>query len=847
MIGIFHLRGLPGKIVVSRTIFLITVIVFLIANAISLVNAVKWVNKPFAGFLLTERLNLDYLGLPHWTGVQAGLKFPDKITKANNQRIESINDLERIIANVNIGDPVRYSIKRGERIIEVDVPTMRFHWTDLFIKYGVVYLIGNIYFLLGVVVFVLKPDTVVSWVFLASGIFLGLDYISSFDIVSTHMGFVRVLFLVDTFCAASVIHMSMIFPEKIQFVKRYSRVVYIPYLISTAIVIMLEWFYPSHPFFNTLFALMNFYLAISALSFLSSTIRAYFKTSSSLTKTRARVILFGAALAFPIPAVSPVLSSIGYSLGNVPTILTAIPMIVFPVSIAYAIAKHDLFDVDVYIKRAVGYIIMTVIVAMAYFALQTSISTFVLRPLLGEGVEKVYPILFALLVVFLFNPLNRTVQGWVDKLFYRKKFDYKEAVTSVSNALTSVLDLNEVIGKLIHTVRKKMFIDTAGVVLLESKKLMCQPFFVEDTPENLQDRTRDVSISYDDPLLNLLSKEKRLITRYDIEEDPRYEDIRESCGRSFSEMGATIALPLIYQDQMTGVLALGSKKSGHFYSREDIDLLQTLSNHGAIALENARLVKENMGKVRMEEELKIAHDIQMSMLPAKAPDIDGFKIEGRSIPSREVGGDFYDFIEISGQGNGDKLGIVVGDVTGKGVSAALIMAASRSIYRVLSEELSSVEDLMSVGNNRLSRDIKKGMFVALLYALLDPNKKNLTLANAGQTQPVLCPGDRTRPPFYIDTEGDRFPLGIIKDCSYQETVVPLKEGDTLVFYTDGVVEAMNAGGELYGFERLVASIEEGRGLAADRLLKKLINDILSFAGDVEQHDDITIVVVKVDN
>ncbi len=132
---------------------------------------------------------------------------------------------------------------------------------------------------------------------------------------------------------------------------------------------------------------------------------------------------------------------------------------------------------------------------------------------------------------------------------------------------------------------------------------------------------------------------------------------------------------------------------------------------------------------------------------------------------------------------------------------------------------------MNRANARLHRDVKKGMFVALLYAVLDPKEKTLTLSNAGQIQPILCSPEKSKPE-YIDSEGDRFPLGIVKDCHYQETRVSLKQGDILVFSTDGIVEAVNDKGELYGFERFLASIEEGRELSAHELLEKLIKDVI---------------------
>ena len=163
-----------------------------------------------------------------------------------------------------------------------------------------------------------------------------------------------------------------------------------------------------------------------------------------------------------------------------------------------------------------------------------------------------------------------------------------------------------------------------------------------------------------------------------------------------------------------------------------------------MAIENARLFQENLEKQRREEELTIARDLQMSMLPATCPEIEEFKLAAHSIPAKEVGGDFYDFIEM-GEG---KLGLVVGDVTGKSVSGALVMSASRSVFRMLSEEQLSVGEIMIRANRRTKKDIKKGMFVALLYAVLNAKKGLLTFAAPARPNPFTCLQKPARPAWW---------------------------------------------------------------------------------------------------
>ena len=251
------------------------------------------------------------------------------------------------------------------------------------------------------------------------------------------------------------------------------------------------------------------------------------------------------------------------------------------------------------------------------------------------------------------------------------------------------------------------------------------------------------------------------------------------------------------------------------------------------------MIEEVIEKERMEEELNIARDLQVSMLPAECPVIDGLEIAAYSVSAREVGGDFYDFIDMGVE----KAGMLIGDVTGKSVSGALVMSASRSIFRMLSEEDLTVGEIMTRANRRTKKDIKTGMFVALLYAVLNANDKTLSLCSAGQTQPVFYLSE-TGEARLVETRGDTFPLGILEDADYQETRLAMLPGDKIVLYTDGIVEAMNVQDEMFGFDRLIEVVQMAYFQTADSLLKTILFKVNQFAGGVAQHDDITLIVIR---
>jgi serine phosphatase RsbU (regulator of sigma subunit) len=185
---------------------------------------------------------------------------------------------------------------------------------------------------------------------------------------------------------------------------------------------------------------------------------------------------------------------------------------------------------------------------------------------------------------------------------------------------------------------------------------------------------------------------------------------------------------------------------------------------------------------------------------------------------------------------------VIGDVTGKSVSGALVVSASRSVFRMLSEENLTVAERMMRANRRLKQDLKSGMFVALLYAVLDAERKTLALCSAGQTQPVKRAAASGETGL-IETRGDSFPLGILSEAEYAETVLVLSPGDVVVLYTDGIVEAMNPGGEIFGFERLIETVGSCRAASAEAFLQEILSRVNAFTAGAPQHDDLTAIVI----
>lgn len=249
---------------------------------------------------------------------------------------------------------------------------------------------------------------------------------------------------------------------------------------------------------------------------------------------------------------------------------------------------------------------------------------------------------------------------------------------------------------------------------------------------------------------------------------------------------------------------------------------------------------EMIDKVALQNELNTAHDMQMGLMPMSDPDIEGYEISGKCFPANEVGGDYFDYLWMN-EGK-TKFGIAIADVSGNAMKAAITaVMTSGMIYREIGKDQSPKEILTNI-NTPIYLKTTKSTFTAMSIAVIDTEKKTLTLSNAGQTQPILKRSGETR---FLKVEGNRFPLGIVERVTYDEMTIGLQPDDLIVFYTDGLVEETNSQKELYGFERLEQKIHTLGQETSKEIIETVIKEVESFTGSDKPHDDMTVVVVKV--
>ena len=335
-----------------------------------------------------------------------------------------------------------------------------------------------------------------------------------------------------------------------------------------------------------------------------------------------------------------------------------------------------------------------------------------------------------------------------------------------------------------------------------------------------------IDIAPNDPLLSYLqsSPEPVLVDQLKIE-SPGVEALRDA--------GVRLVVPLVTQGELIGLLNLGERLSEQEYSADDRKLLENLAGQAAPALRVAQLVREQEAEVRRreryEQEMRVAQLIQQNFLPKELPAKSGWDVSAFYRPAREVGGDFYDFIDLPD----GHLGVVVGDVTDKGVPAALVMASARSVLRSTAQRLVDPGVVLERVNDTLAQDMPPNMFVTCLYGILDAASGTFRFANAGHNLPCVQVDGGA-----VEVRATGMPLGLMPGMTYDENEAVIEPGRTLLLYSDALVEAHAPDGDMYGFPRLI----EVTGTSGDDAIDTLLTDLDRFTGPGwEQEDDITLV------
>ena len=413
--------------------------------------------------------------------------------------------------------------------------------------------------------------------------------------------------------------------------------------------------------------------------------------------------------------------------------------------------------------------------------------------------------------------------------------DKLRMLLDITKTISRSLDLSEVLNLVMDTLDSLIPYDAAGIYLLKCTQNGSEPgpddvcvFHTEAVRGYDIDELTELHLKMGEGIIGHVALDGEPVISPDVRNDPRYINARE---RTRSEMVA----PIVSNDEVIGVFDLESDQL-NAYADDDLEVLMMLASQVAIIIEKVMLHEQLIEKKRLQGQLEVARQVQLELLPANDPILEGFDISAYNFPTEEVSGDYYDWVRIYD----DQIGIVVADVSGKGVPAALLMAFLRASLRAATHIGYAAHISMSKVNYLLWESIERKQFVTAFYGLLDASNRTLAYSNAGHNPPLLM--DAEGKARFIDRGG--VPLGMFRDTRYYEHYLTIEPGELLLLYTDGVTEATNPDGEEYGRDRLVQAVKEGRHLSARALIDFIQQNVLEWTDGLGATDDITFFVVK---
>lgn len=413
--------------------------------------------------------------------------------------------------------------------------------------------------------------------------------------------------------------------------------------------------------------------------------------------------------------------------------------------------------------------------------------------------------------------------------------DKLRMLLDITKKISRSLDLQEVLNLVMDTLDSLIPYDAAGIFVVKCVDESAvaegeEPcvFQAEAVRGYDIDELTNLHLKLGEGLIGKVALTAEPITSPDVRKDPIYINAR---AQTRSEMVA----PIISNTEVIGVFDLESDELDA-YSEDDLEVLMLLASQVAIIIEKVMLHEQLIEKKRLEGQLEVARQVQLQLLPAKDPQLDGYDISAYNFPTEEVSGDYYDWVKIYD----DQIGLVIADVSGKGVPAALLMAFLRASLRAATHIGYSPHISMAKVNYLLWESIERNQFVTAFYGILDVTNKTLTYTNAGHNPPLLL--DKDGNSKFI--ERGSLPLGMFKDTRYHEYYLTTESGEVLVLYTDGATEAQSPQGEEFGRDRLAEAVKANRQLGARDLIAAVQQEVVEWTGGVGAGDDVTFFVIK---
>jgi sigma-B regulation protein RsbU (phosphoserine phosphatase) len=556
---------------------------------------------------------------------------------------------------------------------------------------------------------------------------------------------------------------------------------------------------------------------------------------------RLRVLSIGCGISLT-PFIPLVLGEIGL-LPMVPPWLAAIcllMLVLFPLTVAYVIVVQRAMDVRMVVRSGVQYALARSGIRILQIGLIVAVVTLMgrLQMQSEHRVEGIVIGVVGIAVVVLLGRMGRWARQWMDRRFFREAYNAERILTELSSSVAGIRDTKRLIETVAHRIADSLHVPRVAF-LLEQGGLF-QPAYALGfangaPPVGLNEQATTI----------------RTLKRINGPSKIFFDDPQSWVhGTSAPEQSALqtletqVLLPVSLDHKMLGVISLGSKRSELPYTKADLQLLSAVAAQTGLALENAYLTesirREIASRVRLDRELEIARDVQQRLFPQKLPHVQGLDFCGYCRPAQGVGGDYYDFIHLAT----GSLGIAVGDVSGKGIAAALMMASLQASLRGQTiKPCDTLAEMIHHINGLVYEASSANRYATFFYAQYDPVTRKLRYVNAGHNPPMLRRKKGDDFEFLRLEEGGTV-IGLFPDFPFKEAEIQLQSGDILVAFTDGISEAMNHAEEEFDEERLMEAIRTCPSRSAANISSFILEHVDAFTAGADQHDDMTIVVMR---
>jgi phosphoserine phosphatase RsbU/P len=829
----------------------------------------------FIGFIIYVQANAAYdLGAPFTTRVytarilhlatgyeNSGLKIGDQVLAVNGVQVKGEEQIDDLLFRLHPGTTLTVTIRRAangsSRVLTIPVhmhaaPPQELGWIRTL---GLRVFLPLSCILIGFYIAFARPRDPLAWItlgMLASfGELLGRE---NWAIWSPWREISLVYFSVlSSVWPLWLVLFALHFPVPFRFIRKrlwLNWVVALPFLLLAAVSLYGDLMAGNHvqqisglaDFLeraeNPLRILITVY--ISAFFMLLGFKSRVLETSDA--RRRMRVMMTGCSLSLT-PLFIVVFSEVGVfpRLPDWGVTICLLMLLFFPITMAYVIVVQRAMDVQMVIRTGIRYTLASTGVKILRVLLIAAVAALTLHFALETGHRGQAFVIAAIgaALIFGLRRLATKVTEWTDRRFFREAYKTEIILSELSNSVTGIRDTKTLLETVTQRIADSLHVPRIAVLLERGERY--EPAYAL----GYDGATPPVELKRDATAIRLL---KQVHSPSKIYFDDPQSWVHGASGQeqaALQALNAQVLLPLNLNNRLLGVISLGPKRSEAPYSKGDLQLLSAVASQTGLALENARLTEtirqEVAQRERLNRELEIARDVQQRLFPQKLPNVEGLDFAGYCRPAFGVGGDYYDFIKLSD----GCMGIAIGDVSGKGIAAALMMASLQASLRGQTiKPCSTISEMIEHINRLVYEASADNRYATFFYAQYDPDSRILRYVNAGHNAPILCSKRADSPEIERLEEGGTV-IGLFPEAPYRDAQLRLYPGDVVAAFTDGISEAMSDAEEEWGEERLIETIKNTDSRSAADMITSILEQVDAFTHGVRQHDDMTLVIMRV--